>query len=226
MHYIPESTCEMLRGDGSLQLDEGRSNFHYLSAPLYVLTVCVAALLVIDWATSVGAANVSPQTVSQTATDSSSNAVIPTGSILQTPSNVLFGFRFALLAAILGGARIFYHALDGLLSGKIGADLALTIACLSAIILGEHQAAGLVVLISLIGESLEGYTMDRARWAVRETYSLQPTIAHLTRDGRERDISISELGPGDFVVIRPGERVPVDGRVVAGKSVIDQSPFT
>ncbi len=212
MHYIPESTCEMLRGDPLSAGTSARANFHYQSAPLYVLTVCVAGLLAADWALSVGVASTASADLAKSA------ARLP---------NALFGYRLALLAAVLGGARILYHALDGLLSGRVGADLALTLACLAAIVLGEHETAGLVVLISLVGESLEGYTVDRARWAVRQTFALQPEVAHLTtQDGRERDVAVGEVRIGDFVVVRPGERMPVDGRVVSGKSAVDQSPFT
>lgn len=209
MHYIPESTCEMLRGDPLAVGSQTRSSFHYLSAPLYVLTAIVAILLAIDWLL--------------TATGTGS-----TLSIFGVPGwqNTLYGYRFALVAAVVGGARILYHALDGLLSGRIGADLALTIACLAAIVLGEHQTAGLVVLISLVGESLEGYTIDRARWAVRQTFALQPALAHLTHDGRERDVPIGEVRVGDFLVVRSGERVPADGKVVSGRSAVDQSAFT
>ena len=210
MHYIPESTCEMLRGDPLAVGSQTRSSFHYLSAPLYVLTAIVGGLLVADWLLT------------------SSAGTGTTATIFGIPGwrNTLFGYRFALIAAVLGGSRILYHALDGLLSGRIGADLALTIACLAAIVLGEHQTAGLVVFISLVGESLEGYTIDRARWAVRQTFALQPAIAHLTHEGRERDVPIGEVRVGDFLVVRIGERIPADGKVVTGRSAVDQSAFT
>ena len=204
----------MLRGDASSLRGEAQSNFHYQSAPLYVLTACVAALLIGDWVLSVG-------------TPGSTTAVAGLSKNAVKLPNAWFGYRLALLAAVLGGARILYHALDGLLSGRVGADLALTIACLAAIVLGEHETAGIVVLISLIGESLEGYTVDRARWAVRQSFALQPEVAHLTtQDGRERDVPVEDVQVGDFVVVRPGERMPVDGRVVAGKSAVDQSAFS
>ena len=201
MHYIPESTSEMLRGDSTCSV-ASRQNFHYQSAPLYLLTLIVGLLLVADWSLSSGI----------------------TGNALSKAT--YFGYRLALLAAIVGGSRILYHTLDGLLSGRIGADLALTLACLAAIVLGEHQTAGLVVLISLIGESIEGYTIDRARWAVRQTFALWPEIAHRHQDGRELDVALNELSVGDIVTVRPGERIPVDGQIVSGKSVVDQSPFT
>ena len=166
MHYIPESTTEMLRGESGGVLT-ARPSFHYQSAPLYLLTLVVAGLLVADWVLTLGR---------------------PAGSLTGVSAS-LFGYRLALLAAVLGGARILYHTLDGLLSGRVGADLALTLACLAAIALGEHQTAGLVVLISLIGESLEGYTIDRARWAVRQTFALWPDIIHLNRDSDRRGSS-------------------------------------
>lgn len=189
----------MLRGDGSCRAS-ARSNFHYESAPLYALTIVVAVLVIAD--------------------------VVLTSTIKAPTGASLFGYRLALLAAIVGGARIFYHSLDGLLSGRVGADLALTIACFAAILMGEHQTAGLVVLVSLIGESVEGYTIDRAKWAVRETFSLFPEVAHRQVDGREQDVPVEEIRSGDFVVIRPGERIPVDGQIVAGVTEIDQSPLT
>ena len=203
MHYIPESSCEMLRGDTASEVDTSPS-FHYQSAPLYVLTAIVAALVIAD------------SFLSWTGQNAASSQGVAS----------LFGYRLALLGAILGGARILYHTLDGLLSGRVGADLALTLACLAAILLGEHQTAGMVVLISLIGESIEGYTIDRARWALRQTYALWPEMAHLNRDGKEQDIPLDQVMVGDSIIVRAGERVPVDGRVVSGKSVVDQSPFT
>lgn len=203
MHYIPESNLEMLRGN-AVCCTPRRSNFHYQSAPLYLLTLAVAGLLAADWILTNGQ---------------------PARTGAAGPAT-LFGYRLALLAAVLGGARILYHTLDGLLSGRFGADLALSIACFAAILLGEYQTAGMVVLISLIGESIEGYTVDRAHWAVRQTFALWPELAHKHQDGREQDVPVEEVRIGDIVIVRPGERVPVDGQVVAGSSTVDQSAFT
>jgi P-type Cu+ transporter len=199
MHYVPESTVELLRADPvrDAAASAGRE-FHHRSAPLYALTAAVGTLLALDFLFDwrvIGQAG-------------------------------LVGYRWALWAAVLGGSRILYHTLDGLLRGKVGADLALTIACLAAIVLGEHQTAGLVVLISLIGESLEGYTIDRARLAVRQTFCLQPPVAHVSGDVGERDVPVDDVRNGDRLSVRPGERIPVDGRVVSGHSSVDESAFT
>ncbi len=203
MHYVPESACELLRDD---PLGEDRAaarlEFHHRSAPLYVLTAAVAALLIAD-------------------------VVLGSGWFPSFAAwRIVFGYRLALWGALLGGARILYHTLDGLFSGRVGADLALTIACLGAIVLGEHQTAGLVVLIALIGESLEGYTLDCARRALRASFALQPAVAHLCESQGERDVGIADLRPDDVVAIRPGESLPVDGVVIGGKSAVDESTLT
>ncbi|MFN5530960.1 MAG: cation-translocating P-type ATPase family protein, partial [Planctomycetaceae bacterium] len=116
--------------------------------------------------------------------------------------------------------------LDGLFQGRVGADLALSIACLAAILLGEPQVAARVVLIALVGESLEGYTVDRAVQALRGACDLFPAIAHRLEQGRETDVAIDRLQIDDAIVVRPGERLPADGIVRRGHTVVDHSPLT
>ena len=90
------------------------------------------------------------------------------GPTLGTWSNKLFGFRYALIAAVLGGARILYSALDSLLAGRLGADLALAIACVAAILIDEPLVAAEVVFIGLAGECLEAWTFARTQRGIRQ----------------------------------------------------------
>ncbi|MFQ5734785.1 MAG: HAD-IC family P-type ATPase, partial [Planctomycetaceae bacterium] len=203
MHYVPESPAEFLQENVSNGgLDSAQRSFHYRSAPIYLLTVIVGGLLGADLLIGL------------------------IGVETWAPYRLLFGFRLALLAAVLGGARILYQTLEGLFEGKVGADLALTLAALAAIALGEHTTAALVVFIALCGESIEGYTVDRARRAIRRIFDLQPQTARVLRDNREIEVPIDDVAVGDTVVLRPGERIPVDGRVLSGTSSIDESALT
>ena len=207
MHYVPESAREFLQDDGSSRGGSSLEDvsFHYRSAPIYLLTAVVGALL---------------------ATDLFATAMTAVGVPGWEQISELGGFRLALLAAVIGGSRILFQSLEGLFSGRIGADLALTIACLAAIVLREPVTAALVVFVALCGESIEGYTVDRAQKAIRGIFQLAPSTAHRLVGDNEHDVPVSDLVIGDQVVVRPGERVPVDGEVCSGQSSIDQSALT
>ena len=221
MHYAPESSREFLPESSGNSSDDLSLSFHYRSAPIYLLTAIVGLLLLLDLA--IGLVWGSTDGLATPTIRAAANADLWT-KLLTT--RMLFGFRLALLAAVLGGARILYQTLDGLLSGRIGADLALTIACLSAIVLGEHTTAALVVFIALCGESIEGYTVDRAQRAIRRIFQLCPKIARVLVGDNEQEIPVEQVVEGDTLVVRPGERMPVDGVVVAGQSAVDQSALT
>jgi Cu+-exporting ATPase len=145
---------------------------------------------------------------------------------LPTWPTTVFGQRFALIPAILGGARILYTTVEGLFEGRIGADLALAVACVAAIVLGEHLVAAEIVFIGLLGECLESFTFERTRRAVRKIVEVCPHRCWLLRDGQEVRVLTTELQVGDVVVVKPGARVPVDGVVLEGRSAVDASALT
>jgi heavy metal translocating P-type ATPase len=197
MHYIPPTLTAVAPPSEQAAVDVPNP-----AVPLYVLTAVVGLLLGADTLLSW--------------------IDVPSWNVYRT----VFGFRLALLAAVVGGARILYQTLEGLLDGRIGADLALTLACLAAIVLGEPSVAALVVFIALCGESLEGYIGSRASNAILSLFALRPQTARVVRDGQEFDVPLAQVLVGDIVVVRPGERIPCDGSVVTGTSSIDQSALT
>ncbi len=140
----------------------------------------------------------------------------------------LFGthWRFALIAAILGSARALYGALESLSAGRIGADLALAIAAVAAILINQPLVAAEVILIGLIGECLEAFTFDRTKRAITRLVELTPQLCWLIRDGEPVKTSVAELKAGDRILVRPGKRIPVDGVVVEGASAVDESVLT
>lgn len=202
MHYIPESARVFLQSGCASPDEDEAVSFHFASAPLYLLTVIVGLLVAADFVIEISE---NPD---------------------WQPYRIVWGYRLSLFAAVIGGARILYQTLEGLFEGRVGADLALTIACLAAIVLGEPSVAALVVFIAICGESIEGYTNGKARQAVLSIFNLRPKIAHVLRDGQELDVDLDDVAVGETVVVRPGERIPVDGRVIAGTSAVDQSSLT
>jgi Cu+-exporting ATPase len=132
----------------------------------------------------------------------------------------------AFLAAVLGGARIVYGALEALLAGRLGADFALAQACLAALVLGEDFVAAEVVFIAMLGECLEAITADRAFRAIGNLFARTPRTARVRRDGLESEVTVAQVVVGDVVLVAPGETVAVDGTVLAGRSSVDQSALT
>lgn len=136
------------------------------------------------------------------------------------------GFRYALIAAVLGGGRVLFTSLEALFDGRIGSDLALAVACLAAIVMKEPVVAAEVVLIGLIGECLEAFTFARTQNALGKLAELFPTRCWVLRDGQEVRTYTSDVIVGDKVVVKPGGRIPVDGVVIDGRCAVDASAIT
>jgi P-type Cu+ transporter len=141
-------------------------------------------------------------------------------------SNKFLGFRFALFAAVLGGARILYGALDSLMAGRLGADLAVALACIAAILIDEPLVAAEVVVIAMVGECLEAWTFTRTQRGIQKLVEVFPRKCWMLRDGQEVAVDTNTVRVGDRVRVKPGKKVPVDGVVVEGQSTVDTSPLT
>jgi P-type Cu+ transporter len=136
------------------------------------------------------------------------------------------GLSPTMIAAWLGAVYIVYGALQSLLHGRIGADLALAQACLAALIIGQPFVAAEVVFIALLGEVLEAWTFAHTRRALGRLVDQSPRTARVRRGDEEVEVPANQVAIGDRVVVRPGERIPVDGPIVAGRSTVDQSALT
>jgi heavy metal translocating P-type ATPase len=150
-----------------------------------------------------------------------------TGWALPTWSNEwLGGYRIALIAAILGGARVLYTSVEALLEGRVGADLAVAIACVAAVLFNKPLVAAEIVFIGMLGECLESFTFERTQRAIRRIVEVCPRRCWVVRDGQEVRVFTHELQVGDTVVVKPGGRIPADGVVVDGRSAVDASALT
>lgn len=137
------------------------------------------------------------------------------------------GVDTAALLTIAAGYRTFYNAIHGLLERTISADLAICIAVIAALSVGEYLAAAEAMFIMLVGEGLEGYAAKRTSSAIRRFVEQMPRRARLLReDGEEIEVDAARLAENDVILVRAGERVPADGEVSQGTSSIDESTIT
>jgi len=137
------------------------------------------------------------------------------------------GIYSALAAAVLSGYPIVRNSLVSTISRKkLNAEVLVTCALIASIWVGEYLAGAIVVLMMNIGELLEDVTIAKTGEAVRALMQLEAETARVLRDGRERIIDIDAVRAGDLVIVRPGEKIPVDGIIQEGRGEINQAPIT
>ena len=109
---------------------------------------------------------------------------------------------------------------------KIGTELFITIAVLISVFGQEYIAGALVLVIILIAEFIASVSTERARSSIRDLIGQVPQTAILKKDGREEAVVISTLQVGDVVLVRAGDKIPVDGVVFSGDGAVNQAPIT
>ena len=133
---------------------------------------------------------------------------------------------FYLLAYLAGGYDVAREALPALFRGKFDIDILMIAAAMGAALLGEWTEGAFLLFLFSLGHAGEHYAMDRARHAVGILGELMPRTAFAKRGDRLEEVPVEQIAVDEIVVVKPGERVPVDGVIVAGESSIDQSAIT
>ncbi len=133
---------------------------------------------------------------------------------------------FAIASLILGGYPILKSALKTLLIPDLNVDTLVSIAAISATAVGAYQEAATVIFIMLLGEFLEGLTVGKTRKAIASLIQLSPKTAWVRREDHEIQVPIEDVKPTEVVIVKPGERIPVDGKIISGCASINQSTLT
>jgi heavy metal translocating P-type ATPase len=131
-----------------------------------------------------------------------------------------------LAATLIGGYPIFKEAFENIVERRMTMELSMTIALVSALAIGEFFTALVITAFVLAAEILEGLTVGRGRRAIQDMLDFLPQVASVLRGGQIVDVPTQTILPGEIVVIRPGSRIPVDGRVVSGHSFVEEAAIT
>jgi Cd2+/Zn2+-exporting ATPase len=133
----------------------------------------------------------------------------------------------AYAAAVLtGGAQLAPRAAASVRARSIDIHILMTVAILGALAIGEWSEAATVVFLFALAQLLESRSMDRARHAIRALMDLTPPEAIVVRNGTDCRVPVDEVRIGDRLRIRPGDKIPLDGEVLAGASEVNQAPIT
>jgi heavy metal translocating P-type ATPase len=133
---------------------------------------------------------------------------------------------FAIVGVAVGLYPVLTEAISALARWRMTMELSMVIAVVAACAIGEFLTANVIVLFVLVAEVLEHLTVSRGRRALRDLVEMLPQDALVRRDGDTRPVRVGELRAGDVVVVRPGDRIAVDGLVLCGHSFVDQSAIT
>jgi Cd2+/Zn2+-exporting ATPase len=133
-----------------------------------------------------------------------------------------------LASYAFGGYDLVRHAVAGLLKGRFAfdIDLLMLLAAIGAAILGEWAEGAFLLFLFSLAHALEHYALGRARASIRALADLAPPIARVQRGDRTEEVPVAQVQPGDRVLVRPAERIPVDGRIATGRSAVNQAPIT
>jgi len=139
-------------------------------------------------------------------------------------------FSASLLYAVgmlIGGYYFGREALDELSKEReVGIELLMSVAAIGAFALGQPAEALTLVFLYSISEALESYTEAKTRNAIRALMDLSPKFATVYRNGQESEIPVEEIALGDCFLVRPGQSMPTDGKVIRGSSSVNQAPVT
>ena len=135
-------------------------------------------------------------------------------------------FPVGLAVVLIGGFPIFRNVLRAALQRQVISHTLMTLGVLAALAIGEWATALVIVFFMRVGDYAEHFTTESARRAVRDLTAMAPQTARVEREGEERQVPIAEVRVGEIVIVRPGEKIPVDGEVIDGQATVDQSAIT
>ena len=130
------------------------------------------------------------------------------------------------LSTLAGGWYVVPRGARAAMNRALDMNFLMSVAAIGAWIIGEPTEGAATLFLFSVAELLESYSMDRARHAIKALMDLSPIEARVVRGGEDVRVPASEVAVGELVIVRPGEKLPVDGEVVDGRSSVNQAPIT
>lgn len=131
-----------------------------------------------------------------------------------------------IASAFIAGYPIALNAVRALRYKIIGIDALVTLAVIGAMFIGEYFEAAAVTFLFMFGNYLESITLEKTRSAIKSLLDLAPATGRVLREGKEIELSADEVIKGDMVIVKPGEKIPVDGTIIEGKAYVNQAAIT
>ena len=131
-----------------------------------------------------------------------------------------------ILAIIIGGFDLFKEGFSDLIKLDFSMESLMTIAIIGAAFIGEWAEGSIVVILFAISEALERFSMDKARQSIRSLMDIAPKEALIRRNNVEQLVSVDKIDIDDIMIIKPGQKIAMDGLVINGHSSVNQAAIT
>ena len=152
-------------------------------------------------------------------------AVFAAGGLLHLEGWAELGVYLVCYAVI--GWDIVWKAITNILHGQVfDENFLMTIATVGALILGEHSEGVAVMLFYQVGEWFQSYAVSKSRRSITSLMDIRPDYANIEKDGKLIQVDPEDVQIGDTIIVKPGERVPLDGKIIKGSSTLDTSALT
>ncbi len=154
------------------------------------------------------------------------------GPIAKGNSTVYLVIRIIYLALyaasyLVSGLEVLHEALENLVHGKFfGEEFLMSVATIGAIVMGEYSEACAVMILFGIGEYLEGFAVGKSRKSIQSLVNIRPDKANVKREENIQTVNAEDVKVDEIIVVKPGERVPLDGVIVSGSSSVDTAALT
>jgi len=141
-------------------------------------------------------------------------------------ANALLIKGLVLAGVAVGGWKIGKKGALAALRLRLDMNFLMSAAVLGAMVIGQWVEAGTVIVLFALAQLLESFSLDRSRRAIKSLIDLSPQTANVIRQGQDIEVPVEEVRHGDIVVARPGEKIPVDGKIISGNSSVNRAAIT
>ena len=148
-------------------------------------------------------------------------------ALLVPIDNQIIKITIYVIAYLVVGFEVLKEAIENIFKGKVfDENFLMTIATIGAFAIGEYPEAVTVMLLYQVGETFQDYAVDNSKKSIENLMNIRPDFANVLRENAEIKVNPEEVKVGEIIIVKPGEKIPLDGKVIEGESMLDTTALT
>ena len=148
-------------------------------------------------------------------------------ALLVPIDNQIIKITIYVIAYLVVGFEVLKKAIENIFKGKVfDENFLMTIATIGAFAIGEYPEAVTVMLLYQVGETFQDYAVDNSKKSIENLMNIRPDFANVLRENAEIKVNPEEVKVGEIIIVKPGEKIPLDGKVIEGESMLDTTALT